>query len=121
MPGADHHTAYLAQTLAALTPEGHARADELLDQLAAAAGGRERLRRFAKQRRSEVDAGHADQDAEAADALGMPELEALFGGFATLPGQEPREDVAAWANAVVQLIEDELAGGSERGRASGGR
>ena len=37
------------------------------------------------------------------------ELEALFGGFATIRDQEPHDDVAAWANAVVQLIEDELA------------
>src|SRR3954447_6239116 len=108
MSRADHHSACLAQTLAGLTPEGHARADELLDQLAAAAGGRERLRRFAKERRTEVEAGRTGPD-DAADALSRAELEALFGGFATIRDQEPREDVAAWANAVVQLIEDELA------------
>src|SRR5258708_5172192 len=109
MPGADHHSAYLAQTPAALAPEGHLRADELLAQPAPAAGGRERLRRFGKARRTEVDAGRAGPGAEAADALSRAELEALFGGFATIRDQEPREDVAAWANAVIQLIEDELA------------
>ena len=33
----DHHSEYLAKTIAALTPEGHVRVDELLDELAGSA------------------------------------------------------------------------------------
>jgi len=34
----DHHSEYLAKTIAALTPEGHVRVDELLAGLAVASG-----------------------------------------------------------------------------------
>ena len=47
MSPSDHHTEYLARAVAELTPEGRERVDELLDQLAEAAGGREWLTRFA--------------------------------------------------------------------------
>ena len=43
MSSTDHHSEYLAEAIAALTPEGRARVNELLDELAEAAGGRERL------------------------------------------------------------------------------
>ena len=107
MDDGDHHSAYLAQTVAALTPEGHARVDELLGQLAQAAGGRERLVRFAQVREAEADAGRLAEVAEPADALTPPELEALTAGFMTIRDGEPLEDVAQWANAVLALLRDE--------------
>jgi hypothetical protein len=58
----DHHSAYLAQTLEALTPEGRARVDELLEPLTA--------------------------------------------GFMVIRDQEPLEDVAQWANAMLALLAD---------------
>jgi hypothetical protein len=107
MPGTDHHSAYLARAVAALTPEGHARVDELLDQLSVAAAHREWLLRFAKARRTEADTGHLDGD-DPAERLSREELDALFAGFATIRDQEQRDDVADWANAVIQLLEDAL-------------
>ena len=44
---ADHHSKYLARAVAALTPEGRRRVDELLDQLAVAGRSREWVVRFA--------------------------------------------------------------------------
>ena len=52
----DHHSEYLARAVAALTPDGRRRVDELLDQLAAAVGGRERLVRFATARPRRIPA-----------------------------------------------------------------
>ena len=57
----DHHSAYLAKTVAALTPEGRERVDELLEQLVEVAGGRERLVRFAAARKSEADLGRTER------------------------------------------------------------
>jgi hypothetical protein len=37
----DHHSAYLAKAIEALTPGGHTRVDELLDQLADVVGDHE--------------------------------------------------------------------------------
>ena len=48
----DHHSEYLARAVAALTPQGRERVDELLDQLADAAADRDELVRFAKARRA---------------------------------------------------------------------
>jgi hypothetical protein len=107
VPAADHHSAYLARALAALRPEGHARVDALLDQLAAAAGGRERLVRFARARREEADGGRPDAEGDAASAMTPQELQALLAGFKTIRDEEPLDDVADWANAVVALLEDE--------------
>jgi hypothetical protein len=108
MTDADHHSAYLARTLAALTPEGRARVDELLDQLAQAAGGRERLVRFAAAREAEVAAGRPDvASAEPAAAMTPQELDALTAGFMTIRDEEPLDDVAQWANAVLALLADE--------------
>ena len=106
---ADHHSEYLARTLAALTPEGHARVDELLDQLAAAAGGRQQLVRFAATRRVEADLGRAVGSDQPADALGTPELDALLAGFKTIRDSEQLDDVTDWANAVIALLQDERA------------
>ena len=109
MPTSDHHSAYLAKALAALTPAGHERVDELLDQLAQVVGGRDRLARFARARRDEADAGRADAGAsgDAAAALTRGELQGLVLGFRTIRDEEPLDDVADWANAVLALLEDE--------------
>ncbi|HET7515801.1 MAG TPA: hypothetical protein VFJ60_13430 [Gaiella sp.] len=111
----DHHSAYLARALAALTPEGRARVDELLDQLAEAARADERVVGFAAARRAEVAAGRPDP--EPLNSLTQQELDVLLGGFLRIRDQERRDDVADWANAVVALLEDALAERQEEGRA----
>jgi hypothetical protein len=107
---ADHHSEYLAQTVAALTPEGHRRVDELLDQLAVSAGRRPWLVAFAKARRHEADLGLMDisEDIEPGGMLSEQELDALIAGFMTIRDQEHLDDVAAWANAVLALLKDEV-------------
>ena len=47
----DHHTEYLAKTIAALTPEGRVRVDELLEGLADSVGDRGLISQFAMIRR----------------------------------------------------------------------
>ena len=100
----DHHSEYLARSVAALTPAGRARVDELLDQLAEVVGGRVRLLRFVDVRRSEADLG---RNAEAEPALTEQEVDGLVGGFLRIRDQEPLDDVSDWANAVVALLQDE--------------
>ena len=107
MPTPDHHTEYLTRAVAALTPEGHKRVDELLDQLASIVGDRDELLRFAKARKAEADLGGTD--AGPATPLTSRELDGLATGFITIRDQEPLDDVADWANAVLALIEDEAA------------
>jgi hypothetical protein len=106
---ADHHSEYLARTVAGLTPEGHARVDELLEQLAAAAGGRAWLLRFAKARKDEADLGRTDAGAEVEPAvmLTAQEFDGLTTGFMTIRDTEQLDDVANWANAVLALLDDE--------------
>ena len=101
----DHHSAYIARAVAALAPEGHRRVDELLEQLAQAAGGREWLIRFAKAREDESEGAAITQ--EPADRLSEQELYALLVGFKTIRDTEPADDVTDWANAVIALLEDE--------------
>ena len=107
----DHHSKYLAKAVAALTPEGRKRVDELLDQLAIAGRSREWVVRFALAREAEVDAGRteASADEEPAASLGKEELDILTTGFMTIRDQEPLDDVADWANAVLALLADERA------------
>jgi hypothetical protein len=109
VPTSDHHSAYLAKALAALTPAGHERVDELLDQLTEVVGNRERLVRFARARREEADAGRpgAGTDGDAASSLTPGELQGLLLGFRTIRDEEPLDDVTDWANAVLALLEDE--------------
>jgi hypothetical protein len=109
MPNTDHHSEYLARAVAALTTEGHRRVDELLDELATVVGDREWLVRFAKERKAEADLGRIDvsDEVEPARMLTEPELDGLIRGFMTIRDQEPRDDVADWANAVLALLEDE--------------
>jgi hypothetical protein len=107
----DHHSQYLARTLAVLTPEGRKRVDELLDQLAVAGRSREWVLRFALARQAEVDAGGTETraDEEPAERLSEEELDIVIGGFMTIRDQEPLDDVADWANAVLALLMDERA------------
>jgi len=110
---ADHHREYLARTVAALTPAGHSRVDELLEQLAAVVRDHEWLVRFAKAREAEADLGRTEVsgDVEPARMLTARERDELMTGFTTIRDQEPLDDVGDWANAVLALLEDE-AGGS---------
>jgi hypothetical protein len=105
----DHHSAYLAKAIAALTPEGHRRVDELLGQLAELAGSHQAVARFATARKAEADLQPTDVAgrADARPALSRGELDVLIAGFRTIRDQETLDDVADWANAVVALLEDE--------------
>ena len=104
---ADHHSEYLARAVAGLTPEGHERVDELLAQLARAAGLRPHLLEFARARQVEADLGRADLSPVPEPALTDAERDALLSGFITIRDQEHLDDVADWANAVIALLEDE--------------
>ena len=111
MTSEDHHSEYLARAVSALTPEGRARVDELLEQLAVEGRSREWVVRFANTREAEVDAGRTDTAPadEPAERLGEDELDVLTAGFMTIRDQEPLDDVADWANAVLALLADERA------------
>lgn len=108
----DHHTAYLASAVAALTPDGHRRVDQLLEQLVAMVPGHPWLVAFAKAREAEAeaDAGGvgSDDSSDPVHRLTDDELERLAAGFMTIRDQEPTDDVADWANAVVALLQDEI-------------
>jgi hypothetical protein len=105
----DHHPEYLARAIDALTPEGHKRVDELLDQLAEVVGDHEAVAGFAAARKAEADAGRMEASTGVIPgrALSEQELNILIPGFRAIRDQEPRDDVADWANAVVALLEDE--------------
>jgi hypothetical protein len=79
--------------------------DELLDELAEAAGGRRRLARFAGDRRAEADTGRTQK--ETTDELTRQELDALRGSFMAIRDREQLDDVANWANAVIALLQDD--------------
>ena len=105
----DHHSEYLAMATGALTPEGRKRVDELLEELAHAGGGREWVRRFALVRAAEADKGDTGvvSSPEPGDRLDSQELDVLTAGFMQIRDQEPLDDVANWANAVLALLQDE--------------
>ncbi len=109
MSTSDHHSAYLARAIAALTPEGHRRVDELLEQLAEAAGSHEAVALFATARKAEAELGPTGV-AEPGRTLTREEADVLLAGFRTIRDQETLDDVADWANAVVALLEDEAGG-----------
>ena len=100
---ADHHSAYLERAVAALTPAGRARVDELLEQLAEAVGGREPLLRFATARKAEADAGSTGGETAPEQGLTAQDVNALLAGFRRIRDEEPLDDVGDWANAVVAL------------------
>src|SRR5205823_5261823 len=104
----DHHSEYLERAVAALTPEGTARVDELLTQLAQAARYHDWLIRFASARRDEADSRHTSAlEVEPAQMLTRDELDELRRGFTIIRDTEPLDDVADWANAVLALLADE--------------
>ena len=109
MSTSDHHSAYLAKAIAALTPEGHRRVDEILEQLAEVAGGHDAVARFATARKAEAELGPTDvaESDLASRTLTREELNVLIAGFRSIRDQETLDDVADWANAVVALLEDE--------------
>jgi hypothetical protein len=106
----DHHSEYLARAVAALTPEGRRRVDELLEQLAEAGANHAWLVRFARSREAEADRGTTDVSVgtEPGQMLTDQELDGLIAGFTTIRDQEPLDDVSDWANAVVALLGDEV-------------
>ena len=106
MPASDHHSEYLARAVAALTPEGHRRVSELLDELVQAAGADDWLTRFAAARRAEAGRGPGPGAAEPRRPT-RQELDGLIAGFTTIRDQEPLDDVGDWANAVIALLQDE--------------
>ncbi len=115
MAPSDHHSEYLARAVAALTPEGRRRAGELLAQLLDAAAGDEPVARFAADRKTEVDLGRTvlpTGQAPEARPDGR-DVDRLVAGFTAIRDQEPRDDVADWANAVVALLEDRPERGPE--------
>ena len=105
----DHHTEYLAKAVAGLTPEGRRRVDELLDQLALSGQSHEWVVRFSLARETEADSGRTDSASagEPAQRLSKQELDVLTTGFMAIRDQEPLDDVADWANAVLALLRDE--------------
>ena len=60
-------------------------------------------------REAEVDAARTDtsQREEPGERLSEEELDTLTAGFMTIRDQEPLDDVADWANAVLALLVDQ--------------
>ena len=56
-----------------------------------------------------ADAGQTDTsaDEEPGERLSKEELDVVTTGFMTIRDQEPLDDVADWANAVLALLADE--------------
>lgn len=103
----DHHSEYLAKTIAALTPEGRARVDELLDGLAASVGDRGLVAEFATIRRQEADSGKLAAGPDPGSQFTGRESDELITGFTIIRDREPLDEVNDWANAVIQLLEDD--------------
>lgn len=103
----DHHSEYLAKTIAALTPEGHVRVDELLDGLAQTVGDRGLVAEFAKVREREADSGTLAAGPDPGRSFTKQQFDDLITGFTIIRDQEPLDDVNDWANAVIQLLEDD--------------
>jgi hypothetical protein len=103
----DHHSEYLAKTIAALTPEGHHRVDELLDGLARSVGDRGLVSQFAMIREREADSGKLAAGPDPGLSFTKQQLDELITGFTIIRDQEPLDDVNDWANAVIQLLEDD--------------
>jgi hypothetical protein len=106
---ADHHSAYLAKALSALTPEGRRRAQQLLGELVEVAGGHAWVASFARERSAEVDSGRL-QPRDGPDPtleLSDGELDRLTSGFMAIRDEEQLDDVTDWANSVIALITDE--------------
>jgi hypothetical protein len=103
----DHHSEYLAKAIAALTPEGHVRVDELLNELAHSVGDRGLVSQFAVIREYEADSGELAAGPDPGRLFRKQQLDDLITGFTIIRDQEPLDDVNDWANAVIQLLEDD--------------
>jgi len=103
----DHHSEYLARAIAGLTPDGRARVDELLDELSASVGNQALVAAFARIRRQEVDSGTPATGPDAGLGFTDHQLDELITGFTIIRDQERLDDVNDWANAVIQLLEDD--------------
>jgi hypothetical protein len=106
-PVKDHHSEYLAKTILALSPEGHARVDELLDGLAASVGDTGLVAQFAVIHKQEADSGKLAAGPDPGRSFTRRQLDDLITGFTIIRDQEPLDDVNDWANAVIQLLEDD--------------
>jgi hypothetical protein len=106
----DHHSEYLARAVAALTPEGRQRVDELLEQLMGLVPNHPWLVAFARTREAEADQGRIGDPSgpDPVTKLDAEELDRLLTGFMTIRDEEPLDDVGDWANAVIALLEDEV-------------
>jgi hypothetical protein len=103
----DHHSEYLAKAIAALTPEGHARVDELLNGLSRSVGDQGLVAQFAMIREREADSGELAAGPDPGLSFTKHQLDELITGFTIIRDQEPLDDVNDWANAVIQLLEDD--------------
>lgn len=103
----DHHSEYLAKAIAALSPEGHVRVDELLDELSRSVGDRGLVAQFAMIREHEADSGKLAAGADPGLSFTKQQFDDLITGFTIIRDQEPLDDVNDWANAVIQLLEDD--------------
>ena len=103
----DHHSEYLAKTIAALTPEGRVRVNELLEGLADSVGDRGLVSQFAMIRKQEADSGKLAAGPDLGRSFTREQLDGLITGFTIIRDQEPLDDVNDWANAVIQLLEDD--------------
>jgi hypothetical protein len=102
-----HHSEYLAKAIAALTPEGRARVDELLDELARSVGDQGLVSQFAVIREREADSGKLAAGPDPGLSFTKQQFDDLITGFTIIRDQEPLDDVNDWANAVIQLLEDD--------------
>jgi hypothetical protein len=103
----DHHSEYLAKTIGALTPEGRVRVDELLQGLADSVGDEGLVSQFAMIRKQEADSGKLAAGLDPGQSFTKAQLDDLITGFTIIRDQEPLDDVNDWANAVIQLLEDD--------------
>jgi hypothetical protein len=103
----DHHSEYLAKAIASLTPEGHARVDELLHGLADSVGDQGLVAEFAMVREQEADSSELATGPDPGRSFSKQQLDDLITGFTIIRDQEPLDDVNDWANAVIQLLEDD--------------
>ena len=103
----DHHSEYLAKSIAALTPDGRIRVDELLEGLSDSVGDRGLVSQFAMIRRQEADSGKPAAGPDPGRSFTKEQFDGLITGFTVIRDQEPLDDVSDWANAVIQLLEDD--------------
>ena len=103
----DHHSEYLARAIAALTPEGQVRVDELLNGLARSVGDRGLVYQFAMIREHEADSGELATGPDPGRSFTKQQLDDLLTGFTIIRDQEPLHDVNDRANAVIQLLKDD--------------